>query len=171
MGAALNSTYANGLSGALAAYANATNDDAVQLIVNMPKELWLAVIYFAAYEIWQCNALALLNSVSVQQASVWSNLEDDSCLGCSATVSGSGASVSTLTSQAFWWPTDASGKIISDYKAAAGGTMKVIRYDGSIYVVATQVVGYPNYQKTLQEAPSSPPTPPPGYSSGYDVPV
>ena len=76
-GPRLNSTYANGLSGALAAYANATNDDAVQLIVNMPKELWLAVIYFAAYEIWQCNALALLNSVSVQQASVWSNLEDE----------------------------------------------------------------------------------------------
>jgi hypothetical protein len=171
MGAGLNSSYAKALGNALTAYAQAGDDDAMQLIVGNPMQLWLAVVYFAAYEIWQSNSLGLLSGVSCQQATAWNNLDDDGNLGCGATVAGSGGSVSSLTSQAFWWPTDGSGALISDYKAAAGGTLRIIRYDGSIYTVATRVIGYPGYLKTVEEVPNTSPTPPPGYSSGYDVPV
>jgi hypothetical protein len=161
MSGQLNNVYAGVVRDALNAYAG-KDSDAVEAMVALPKKLWLAVAYFAAYEVYQMNALGLLNGYTCTAATVTLNLQDNNVLSGTATTSSGGGS--PLTAVFTWFPMNAAGQIISDYNAAALGSLQITDYSGSIHNVQTRVIGYPNYDKALEEVP--PPAPPPSNGGG-----
>jgi hypothetical protein len=161
MSGQMNSIYAGAVQSALNGYAGKSSD-AVQAMVATPKKLWLAVAYFAAYEVYQMNALGLLNGYTCTAATVTLNLQDDNVLAGSAITSSGGGS--PLSAVFAWFPMNAAGQIIGDYKAAALGSLQITDYSGILHIVQTKVIGYPNYDKALQEVP--PPAPPPSNDGG-----
>jgi hypothetical protein len=136
--------------------------DTVKQIMAIPSPLWLAVVEYAAYEIYNKNALGLLDNYSCTSASVTKNLENDNSLAAIATVNSASG---TLSGTCFWWPKDAAGNLISDYKAAALGGIQSTDYQGNLSAYDTRVIGYPDYKKVLVRV-ESPPQPSDG-GGGY----
>jgi hypothetical protein len=120
-----------------------------------PAPLWLAVIRYAAYEIYSRNALGLLDNYTCNSAMVTQNLEDDNMLAATAVVDSPSGK---LTGTCRWWPKDAAGQVISDYKAAALGAIQSTDYQGNLSTYDTRVIGYPDYDKALERV-DSPPQP------------
>jgi hypothetical protein len=133
-----------------------TNSDAAGML--QPQQLEQAVAEFCAYEVYEHEALMLLDSFTCTSIAVWKTLEVDGYLEGSATISGSNAGnpLTFQTPRFTWWPLDANGSSISNnYSAASGGSMVVVRHDNSPNTVNSVVVGYPNLLKLIQEAQTS----------------
>jgi hypothetical protein len=164
MSAGINTIHADTLKSALNTYAG-KKLDAVKAMVAMPKELWLAVIYYTAYQIYNIDGLGLLDGYSCNSTSVSQNLTDDNRFAGTAAIAPVPAKGGNLTAIFNWVPKDAKGNVISDYKAAALGTLTIIDYNGDQHVIQTRVIGYPGYKKGLEEVQD---TPPPADDSYYD---
>ncbi len=133
-----------------------TDSNAADML--QPQQLELAVAQFCAYEVYELEALMLLDSFTCTSTAVWASLENDGFLEGSATISGvnAGNPLTFQTPRFTWRPLDANGNSISNnYRAASGGSMVVVRHDNALSTVSSVVVGYPNYLKMIQEAQTS----------------
>jgi hypothetical protein len=136
-----------------------------------PEALELAVAHFCAYEIYQYESLALLDSFTCTGVSTWRTLENDGVLEGSATISATnaGSPVAFQTPRFTWMPLDANGNPIpSNYAAASGGDMQIVTHSNVLIDVQTTVVGYQGYNKVIQEVPQ--PYSPSPSAPNYDDP-
>jgi hypothetical protein len=151
--------------------AGKTGDEAEAIASISFKSLPMAVTAFVAYQIYQLNFLGLLNNYNCNAVSVSQNLYEDDRFAGTATVSSIPATGQSLNAIFWWFPQDAKGNTISDYKKADRGVLKLYDSDFDIHVIMSIVKTCANGETMLEivKPPPPPVQPRPGYGQAVVV--
>jgi hypothetical protein len=173
MSARVNSVHADAFKFLLNSLAG-TKQSTVEKIVALPQDLWMAVLLFTAYQVYQINGLGLLANYSCNSASVSSNLGEDESFTGTAVVTPIPATGRMLGAVCGWFPRDAKGNAISNPQAAVRGSLGIMDYAGDFHLIQNRVVQQPGGKVVLEV--DGPPPPPSGgagdyYEDGEDIAV
>ena len=117
-----------------------------------PAALELAVARFIALQVYLVEGLGLLDRYTCTNATITANLEDDSLIQGTATISGSasGTALSFQTGLFTYRPVDSKGNWVKNYGMASCGELVLITHTNYMPTVNCDVIGYPDYRKLLK---------------------
>jgi hypothetical protein len=173
MSAAVNGVHADLFKGLLNALAGKKSSLVEKTVVLPSDDLWVAVVMFTAYQVYQINGLGLLDNYSCNAASVSSNLTEDDHFTGTAIVTPIPATGQRLSALCVWFPRDADGNALSNPQAAVRGILWLMDDAGDRHLIRTKVVKQPGGKVVLEV--DGPPPPPSGggyeYEDGEDIAV